>query len=89
MSLLCAFCNMPLELINSIESEVGSTVQEKMEYMCSNPRCKHGSRIIHESSRPLRKDGYITLSVLHKKDPPKKWFWKLFGDRTSQPSLRI
>lgn len=87
MTLLCAYCLRPLEPIHSVESEVGDTVQEKTELMCTNTRCRHGSRIIEQSSRPVHKDGYITMRMLSKKVPPKSRLRKLFGEMTGQRGL--
>ncbi len=84
MSIVCAYCGRPLERLNSIESEVGENLHEKTEYMCTNIRCQFASRIFYESRWPHRKQGYITVPMLQKKDPPKSWFRKLFGTPVEQ-----
>ncbi len=90
MSMVCAYCGRPLECLKSIESEIGEHLQEKTEYMCTNIGCQYASRIIYETTRPQLKHGYIRVHMLHKKDPPKSWFKKLFGERTGQVSgLRL
>jgi hypothetical protein len=75
--------------MNSIESELGEDLQEKTEYMCTNAQCEFGSRIIHESRRPLQKQGYITVHMLLKKEEPKSWLRKLLRERTGQLSFRL
>ncbi len=88
MTIICAYCRRPLELLSSIESEVGENLHEKKEYMCTNTSCAYSSRIIHESRSPLQKQGYITVHMLNRKEEPKSWFKKLLGERVGQLSLR-
>ncbi len=88
MSIICAYCRRPLELLSSIESEVGENLQETREYMCTNTRCAYSSRIIHELRSPLQKQGYITVHMLNRKEEPKSWFKKL-GERAVHLSLRL
>lgn len=88
MDIICAYCRKPLELLNSVESEVGENLHERKEYMCTNTRCEFSSRIIHESRRPLLKQGYITVHMLNNREEPKSWFKKL-GERAGQLSLSL
>ncbi len=87
-SLVCAYCRRPLERLTGIESEVGEQLHEITEYMCTNIHCQFASRIIYQSSRPLQKQGYITVHMLNKREEPKSWFRKLFRD-TGQLSFRL
>lgn len=89
MSIICAYCRKPLELLKSVESEMGEDLQEKAEYMCTNAECSFGSRIIHESRRPLRKQGYITVYMLNNREQPKSRLRRIFGDLAGQLSFRL
>jgi hypothetical protein len=86
-TIICAYCRKPLERLNSVESEVREDVQEKTEYMCTNTGCEFGSRVIHESKRPLRKQGYITVYMLQKQPEPKSRLRRLFGEMAGQFSI--
>ncbi len=79
-SLVCAYCRKPLERLAGIESEVGEQLHETIEYMCTNVQCRFSSRIIYQSSRPLQKQGYITVHMLNRREEPKSWFRKLFRE---------
>ncbi len=85
-SMVCAYCRRPLERLNTVESEMGEDLHEKTEYMCTNINCQFSSRIIYESKRPHVKQGYITIHMLQKKDPPKNWLRKLLDQHVGQMS---
>ena len=88
-TIICAYCRKPLELMNSIQSEMCEDLQVKAEYMCTNTDCEFGSRVIHESKQPLQKHGYITVYMLQKRPAPKGRLRKLFGEMAGHLSLRL
>jgi lipopolysaccharide biosynthesis regulator YciM len=89
MKLECAYCRRPLERLNTLESEIGDDVREKIEYMCTNINCEYSSRVIYEWKRPLEKKGYITIAMLNRREPPKSRLRRLFGGFADQLSARL
>ncbi len=86
-TIICAYCRKPLELMNSIQSEMREDLQVKSEYMCTNTNCEFGSRVIHEARVPLQKQGYITVHMLQKRQEPKSRLRRIFGELAGQLSV--
>lgn len=89
MKLECAYCRRPLERLNTVESEVGDDLHEKVEYMCTNIQCQYGSRIIYEWKRPMQKKGYITIAMLNRREPQKSRLRRIFGGIAGQLTARL